>query len=133
WRVDRRGQIVERRTIAATPVLRDDEVLAIARLVRDAGRHFGAPQDIEWAYDSQHQHQQKLLLLQARPITSLSTLADPDGLLTIWDNSNIVESYSGVTTPLTFSFASEIYAHVYRQFCRLMRVPSRAIDAHDDV
>jgi phosphohistidine swiveling domain-containing protein len=130
WRVDRRGQIVERRIITSTPVLRDDEVLAIARLARDAGRRFGAPQDIEWAFEDQRQ---QLLLLQARPITSLATLADPDGILTIWDNSNIVESYSGVTTPLTFSFASEIYAHVYRQFCRLMRVPARAIDAHDDV
>jgi len=133
WRVDRRGQIVERRTITSTPVLSDDEVLAIARLARAAGRHFGAPQDIEWAYAGQEQQPQQLLLLQARPITSLATLADPDGILTIWDNSNIVESYSGVTTPLTFSFASEIYAHVYRQFCRLMRVPSRALDAHDDV
>ena len=52
--------------------------------------------------------------------------------LVIWDNSNIVESYSGVTTPLTFSFASEIYEHVYRQFCRMMGVPERADRRHDD-
>ncbi len=32
-------------------------------------------------------------------------IADPEGELRLWDNSNIVESYSGVTTPLTFSFA----------------------------
>ena len=56
------------------------------------------------------------------------------GTLIFWDNSNIVESYSGVTTPLTFSFASEIYEHVYRQFCRMMRVPAAQIDrARPDV
>ena len=35
----------------------------------------------------------------------------------VWDNSNIVESYSGVTTPLTFSFARARLREVYRQFC----------------
>ncbi len=105
----------------------DDEIGAVAALARDAARHFGRPQDIEWAVDGA-----RLCLLQARPITSLAALPDPDGVLTIWDNSNLVESYSGVTTPLTFSFASEIYEHVYRQFCRLMRVPERILAAHDD-
>ena len=70
-----------------------------------------------------------LVLLQSRPITSLRAMADPDGRLAIWDNSNIVESYSGVTTPLTFSFTREIYQPVYRQFCRMMGVPERVIDA----
>jgi pyruvate,water dikinase len=34
------------------------------------------------------------------------------GVATLWDNSNIVESYSGVTSPLTFSFASYAYETV---------------------
>ena len=59
-------------------------------------------------------------------------MADPDARLTIWDNSNIVESYSGVTTPLTFSFAREIYEYVYRQFCRMMGVPERVIAEHEE-
>ena len=66
-------------------------------------------------------------LLQSRPITSLRAMADPDGGLTIWDNSNIAESYSGVTTPLTFSFARGDLREVYRQFCRMMGVPERVI------
>src|SRR5204862_5339658 len=53
------------------------------------------------------------------------------GFLNIWDNSNIIESYSGVTTPLTFSFAREVYEAVYRQFCRLLRVPSRRVADND--
>jgi pyruvate,water dikinase len=109
------------------PVLSDDEVRAVAGLARQAAQHFGRAQDIEWAYEGE-----TLYLLQARPITSLAALADPDAELRLWDNSNIVESYSGVTTPLTFSFASEIYEHVYRQFCRVMRVPEHAVAAQDD-
>jgi hypothetical protein len=33
----------------------------------------------------------------------------------LWDNSNIIESYSGVTTSLTFSFARKAYENVYRE------------------
>src|SRR5918992_347576 len=109
------------------PALSDPDVLAVADLARAASRHFGSPQDIEWAWAD------GLYLLQSRPITSLGRLADPDAPLVIWDNSNIVESYSGVTTPLTFSFARDIYEHVYRQFCRLMQVPPDVIASRDDM
>ena len=112
---------------ACQPSLTDDEVARVASLARDAASHFGRPQDIEWAIEGTRLH-----LLQSRPITSLAGMADPDDELRIWDNSNIVESYSGVTTPLTFSFASEIYEHVYRQFCRMMRVPEGAVRAEDE-
>jgi pyruvate,water dikinase len=98
----------------------------VAALARAAERCAGRPQDVEWAIGDQ------LFLLQSRPITTLSELPDPDAPLTIWDNSNIVESYSGVTSPLTFSFAREVYPPVYRQFCRLMGVPPRVIAQHDD-
>jgi phosphohistidine swiveling domain-containing protein len=107
--------------------LTDAQILEVAALVRRAGRHFGRPQDIEWAYQGGH-----LYLLQSRPITSLKSLADPEGALNLWDNSNIAESYSGVTTPLTFSFARSIYEEVYRQFCRIMRVPENTIAANDE-
>ena len=97
--------------------LTDDQILAVSALARAATRHFGRPQDIEWALKDG-----KVYLLQSRPITSLRALPDPDGTLILWDNSNIAESYNGVTTPLTFSFASGVYEEVYRQFCRMMGV-----------
>ena len=126
WHVDRSGRITDRRLIAERPALTDAEVQQVAALARSAASHFGRPQDIEWAIDD------RLFLLQSRPITSLRSMADPDARLTIWDNSNIVESYSGVTTPLTFSFAREIYEYVYRQFCRMMGVPGRIIIAQEE-
>ena len=104
------------------PVLQDEQIKAVADLVRRAGRHFGRPQDIEWAMDSG-----QLYLLQSRPITSLVAMADPDGNVNLWDNSNITESYGGITAPLTFSFARHAYEGVYRQFCRLMCVPKAVI------
>jgi pyruvate,water dikinase len=61
----------------------------------------------------------------------LRNVPDPDGALNIWDNSNITESYNGVTTPLTFSFARSIYEGVYRQFCRILHVPKSKIEAND--
>ncbi len=112
---------------ATRPALTDDEIREVAELVRQAGRHFGCPQDIEWAIEDGC-----LYLLQSRPITSLSGMADPDGILNLWDNSNIAESYAGVTTPLTFSFARRAYEEVYRQFCRFMGVTAATIVAHED-
>ncbi|MCU0634432.1 MAG: hypothetical protein MUE41_06130, partial [Gemmatimonadaceae bacterium] len=108
------------------PVLTDAQARAVAALARRCAEVAGSPQDIEWAVVSTH-----LVLLQSRPITTLDAMPDPDGEVVVWDNSNITESYGGVTTPLTFSFARGVYAVVYRQFCRLLNVPERVIAAHD--
>lgn len=92
--------------------------------VRIAGA-LGAPQDIEWCMAGG-----ELFVLQTRPITSLPAPANADGPLVVWDNSNIQESYCGVTTPLTFSFASRAYETVYRQSAIALNVSRRIIDAH---
>ncbi len=109
--------------LAARPCLDDPQILAVAELVRRCGRAFGRPQDIEWAFEKG-----RLWLLQSRPITTLSQVPDPGGLPALWDNSNIAESYGGVTTPLTYSFARRAYEEVYRQFCRMMGVDEGRIE-----
>ncbi len=127
WRAGPGDSIIER-TIAARPCLDDATVLAVARLARASERLFGRPQDIEWARAAG-----SLYLLQSRPVTGLEDRPDPDGRRAIWDNSNIIESYSGITTPLTFSFARRAYEHVYREFCRLMGVRQADIEARSDM
>jgi pyruvate,water dikinase len=107
---------------AARPALTEDQVCAVAELARRCASEFGRPQDIEWGLEGG-----RLFLLQSRPITSLAGTPDPDGILNIWDNSNIAESYGGITTPLTYTFARRAYEEVYRQFCRLMKVPQSRI------
>lgn len=101
-------------------------VPAVADLARACEHHFGRPQDIEWAIADD-----QFFLLQSRPITTLASRADPDGAYQLWDNSNIAESYGGVTTPLTFSLARHIYEAVYRQLARVLGAPAAIIEEHD--
>lgn len=107
-----------------SPVLSEGEVRAVARLAVALEEHFGCPQDCEWVMEKG-----ELALVQTRPITNLPPSAFFDAKVNgskanLWDNSNIIESYSGVTTPMTFSFASRAYLQVYLQFCELMGVPA---------
>lgn len=105
------------------PIMADEDVQAVAALVRRAEAVFGSPQDIEWAIDAHGLH-----ILQARPITTeLRALEMPDNTLTIFDNSNIVESYPGLVSPLTYSFAVHVYDRVYRAFVRLLGVRENVI------
>jgi phosphohistidine swiveling domain-containing protein len=115
------------------PVLRPPERVAVASLARRTAAHFGVPQDIEWAFEGD-----RLYLLQSRPITTLPEAPPPngefdDGLPVLWDNANIVESYPGIVSPLTYSFARHVYAHVYRAFARLMGVSATTVDEHRTV
>ncbi len=103
--------------------LSEDEVTAVAALARRAERWFGAPQDIEWAIEDG-----RLYLLQSRPITALPVQDWCE--VGVWDNSNIVESYPGVVSPFTFSFARRIYGHVYRAFVGLLGVSEATIAEH---
>lgn len=81
---------------------------------------FGAPQDIEFTVADG-----KVYLLQSRDVTCI----DEGGAKAIFDNSNIVESYSGVTTPLTYTFIRPAYEQVYRQFYHVMGVPEEQVES----
>ncbi len=54
---------------ANTPSLTDVEIVAIAKLARLAEKHYGCPQDIEWAVDLDLPAGEDVVLLQARPET----------------------------------------------------------------
>lgn len=127
WRLDRHGVLLEHRPLGeAEPLLNGSALTALAALVRELSHRLGSPQDVEWAIDAQG----KLWLLQARPITGLRGRPDPDGAPGLWDNSNLVESYGGVTTPLTFSFARRAYTEVYSCFCGFMGVDAATVLRH---
>jgi len=126
------------------PVLADADALRVAASARAIAAAEGTPQDVEWALAGAG-GSSELVILQTRPITPLGRRTPPapgaalapaateraaaTGARRVWDNSNIVESYSGVTTPLTFSFARGVYEDVYRQFCRVMGVPDARIES----
>ncbi|MGH8990461.1 MAG: PEP/pyruvate-binding domain-containing protein [Acidimicrobiia bacterium] len=62
---------------ATGPCLSDAEVKAVARLARAAERHYGCPQDIEWALDSEGESPDNVVLLQSRPETVWSRQERP--------------------------------------------------------
>ncbi len=61
----------------ARPSLGHEELLAVARLAKRAERHYGAPQDIEWAVDADLPAGENVVLLQSRPETVWSQKAPP--------------------------------------------------------
>ena len=71
--VRRAADGAERRTVldeseANRRVLTDDEIVELATVVRDVARHYGRPQDLEWARVAG-----RTFLVQSRPITTLPT------------------------------------------------------------
>lgn len=51
------------------PCITDEEICAVAAMARRAERHYGQPQDIEWAIDRHLPAGDNVILLQARPET----------------------------------------------------------------
>ncbi|AOG08050.1 PEP/pyruvate-binding domain-containing protein [Bosea sp. RAC05] len=99
-------------------VLTATDLAALGGLIARVAAVRGSAQDLEWAFE-----EDQLFLLQARPITTgLREPTLPDPMVTIFDNSNIVESYPGLVSPLTYSFAQYAYARVYRRFVALLGV-----------
>ncbi len=109
-----------------SPTLQDGQLNEIASLLDKLNSELGTPQDIEFAF-----HNETFYLLQTRPITTLGNKQEGEYIL--WDNSNIIESYPGVTTPLTYSFIIKMYEMVYRQFVMIMGVRKKEIDQHSEV
>lgn len=103
-----------------------DEVVATALAIE---RRHGRPQDIEFCFDAQSQ----LHILQTRDITTVREYGPAAGHRLIWDNSNIIESYSGVTSPMTFSFIRHAYTVVYHCFSEVMGIPARTVARNEHV
>ncbi|WP_332838774.1 phosphoenolpyruvate synthase [Nocardia bovistercoris] len=121
----------------ARAVLTSEEIAELTDLARKVEIERGAPQDIEWAVDDTG-----FWLLQSRPVTTVAACAPdptpeadlrgagesvPDGELRVWDNSNIIESFSGITSPLTYTTAADIYGRVYHGYARSLRVPPEQV------
>lgn len=107
--------------------LSNDELLKLCKVASAIEHKLGHPQDVEWAIAGG-----KIYILQARRITGADAPMLRDEDLRVWDNSNIIESYAGITAPLTFSFANHVYHIVYREYCRTLGVPRKQIDRMDE-
>lgn len=114
--------------IKGDPALTDAQVRALRDIGLRAERMFGLPLDIEWAFDSQG----NLFILQARPIV----FAEDSPFRTIrrvWDNSNIIESYPGLTLPLTYSFVRQCYEIIFRDAATKLTLAKKVFDQRPDI
>lgn len=102
-----------------TLVLNDDEILQVFHLTMATEKLLGAPSDVEFSFDKNGQ----LFLLQMRPITTIDFKK-----IEILDNTNIVESYPGITLPLSFSFALEAYEKVFKGSSKAFWVSDKVIE-----
>lgn len=98
-----------------SPLLEDEVLHEIIQNGKRIEELFQQKMDIEFAIQNK-----KIFILQARPITALNQEAEK----IILDNSNIVESYPGVSLPATQDFVREVYYRVFRScLLRLTRTP----------
>ena len=110
--VNRQNRSIQKKDDEAD-ILTRDQLMELYEKALFIEKSFGFPQDIEFSYDATG----KLFILQARPITTIDINS-----LKIIDNTNIVESYPGITLPLTFSFAKAAYQEVFTSSARLFRI-----------
>lgn len=97
-----------------------NDILLLCKEVQSKSNKF---QDIEFAIKNN-----KIYFLQTRDITPYRHIDISQARVTL-DNSNIIESYNGAVTDLTFSFAREIYQKVYTQTLKLAGLKEGLIDA----
>ncbi|MFO0219429.1 MAG: PEP/pyruvate-binding domain-containing protein [Planctomycetota bacterium] len=106
--------------------LTDDQIVDLAELAIRLEQRFGRAQDLEFCCDQAG----NTWLLQARDLTASSAPEAVRENHLVWDNSNIAESYSGITLPLTFSFIRRVYAIVYHCFAEVMGVSPQVIQTN---
>ncbi|MBS4012911.1 MAG: hypothetical protein KGZ97_04015 [Bacteroidetes bacterium] len=90
---------------ANKPCLSREQIVFLSERALNAEKSFHKPLDIEFSIDAEGQ----VYFLQARPITTIY-----QDNLKILDNTNISESYPGITLPLSISFAKNNYYHVFK-------------------
>jgi rifampicin phosphotransferase len=114
-----RRAVVERKPAGSSPVLSDGELVKLVELGEAVERHFGTPQDIEFALDADR----GIWLVQSRPITTLYPLpprADTQsGDVRVYFSANVFQGYFEPLTPMGIQF-----------FCLLGAAVSRGFGAH---
>ena len=85
-------------------ILNEEQIKELIEISKRIKELLGTYIDIEFAIEKN-----KIYILQARPITTID-----DSKLVFLDNSNIIESYPGISLPLTISFVNFVYSGVFK-------------------
>ena len=99
-----RQKVIQRPPDGKSSVLSNPELLSLAELGDRVERHFGAPQDIEFALD----RERRVWLVQSRPITTLYPIPedapDPGHDLRVYFSGNVFQGYFEPITPMGLQF-----------------------------
>jgi pyruvate,water dikinase len=106
------------------PILTEDQRETLRRCGETISGLYDHFQDIEWAFDAAGE----LFITQSRPITTI-----PRGRQSVFDNSNIVESYPGITSPLTVSHIRHAYEVLFRNTLLRLGVSKKLIQRNEHV
>ena len=94
------GEIAERTVRRDEPVLDDAQVRDLAATGLRIERHFGGPQDIEFAFDGDR----RLWIVQSRPITTLYPLPDEPAREAagprVYFSASVAQGYFAPITPM---------------------------------
>lgn len=105
-----------------SPLLTEEQLKELVSIGSKIEKLFNKKMDIEFGIENG-----EIYILQARPITTIS-----DKNILILDNSNIVESYPGVSLPLTQSFVKEIYYKIFKRCIERISGDKELVKGLDD-
>lgn len=101
--------------------LTNKQVKEIIEIAKKLEKIFGEKLDIEFAIKNDI-----IYILQARKITTLETKRE-----VVLDNSNIVESYPGISLPLTQSFVKEVYYQIIKSALLRLTNDEKTVSLYD--
>ncbi len=102
--------------------LTDAEILTVCDALMKTEKMLDGIADIEFCFDEKNE----FFMLQARPVTSVDL-----SQVKLLDNTNIVESYPGMSLPLTFSFARHAYEKAFQGASKAFWIPKKSLASMD--
>ena len=104
-------------------ILSKEQIEELINISEELKKELGSYLDIEFSILNN-----TIYLLQTRKITTID-----DTNLLILDNSNIVESYPGISLPLTCSFVNNVYSGVFKSLCFRVLKNKKEVEQINDV
>lgn len=102
--------------------LKKETIEKLVNLSEQIKKVLGEYLDIEFAIEKD-----EIYILQARPITTIN----PSNIVVL-DNSNIVESYPGISLPLTISFVHFVYSNVFKKEAYRLTKNKKLVEENND-
>ena len=104
--------------------LNDEEIKLVNTALFKAEKMLGGIADIEFCFDESGE----FFMLQTRPVTSVDLTK-----VKLLDNTNIVESYPGISLPLTFTFARHAYEKAFQGASKAFWIPKSTMAKTDEM